>query len=260
MPGIVIPCPHCGKELRLRDRSKLGRKGKCPSCQQSFLLQEPEEVELELVEAPSPAVGKGAMWIPDSAAGPAASPDPGALPGAAAQDFAGFDFQDDAAAAPSPLKELRTRRGRRSKTGIIVGGAVGSLLAVAVLVFVFTRGREEPKPEPKKRVASVEYKAAKEELRDNFNLAAAASPTHGKPIELLHVPSGANIIFHIRPAELWSEEPQAQELMACLGDVGQWAQAKLAELCRFEPKEIEEALICLILPVRGEPPDVAVVV
>ncbi len=70
-----VLCPHCGKSIKLRDRSLLGKKGKCPACAQSFLLQEqsaPEEEEvipLQLADdAPTggePAVGTGAQWVPD---------------------------------------------------------------------------------------------------------------------------------------------------------------------------------------------------
>ncbi len=71
-----VSCPHCGKSIKLRDRSLLGKKGKCPACAKSFLLQEqsapPEEevVPLQLADdddpaSSEPAVGTGAQWVPD---------------------------------------------------------------------------------------------------------------------------------------------------------------------------------------------------
>ena len=70
-----VLCPHCGKSIKLRDRSLLGKKGKCPACAKSFLLQEqpaPEEEEvipLQLADDEAadgePAVGTGAQWVPD---------------------------------------------------------------------------------------------------------------------------------------------------------------------------------------------------
>ena len=72
-----VLCPHCGKSIKLRDRSLLGKKGKCPACAKSFLLQEqtaqePEEEEvipLQLADEESaheePAIGTGAQWVPD---------------------------------------------------------------------------------------------------------------------------------------------------------------------------------------------------
>ena len=41
MAGLQIPCPKCGKSLKLPDRSLLGRKGKCPKCRHAFVLLEP---------------------------------------------------------------------------------------------------------------------------------------------------------------------------------------------------------------------------
>ena len=60
MDMIQIFCPKCGAELKLRDRSLLGRKGKCPKCSHAFVLEEPEAVELELAEEEPP--------VPDNAA------------------------------------------------------------------------------------------------------------------------------------------------------------------------------------------------
>ncbi|WP_157605516.1 hypothetical protein [Schlesneria paludicola] len=39
--SIRIQCPQCGRELKLPDRSLLGRKGKCPKCSHAFILTEP---------------------------------------------------------------------------------------------------------------------------------------------------------------------------------------------------------------------------
>ncbi len=67
MTALVV-CPHCGKSIKLRDRSLLGKKGKCPSCAKSFLLAEQSEEEevipLQLADE-EPAVGTGAQWVPD---------------------------------------------------------------------------------------------------------------------------------------------------------------------------------------------------
>ncbi len=82
MSGLQIPCPKCGKKLKLPDRSLLGRKGKCPKCSNSFVLEEPDEVRLELAEqnAAAPPIGTGAKWIPDAPAAPPMPAAPGAWP------------------------------------------------------------------------------------------------------------------------------------------------------------------------------------
>ena len=43
MAGLQIPCPQCGKTLKLPDRSLLGRKGKCPKCRHAFVMVEPSD-------------------------------------------------------------------------------------------------------------------------------------------------------------------------------------------------------------------------
>jgi hypothetical protein len=40
MPAIDIPCPECGRLLKIPDRSMLGRKARCGKCQHKFILQE----------------------------------------------------------------------------------------------------------------------------------------------------------------------------------------------------------------------------
>lgn len=41
MSSIAVPCPHCKKKLKLRDKSLLGKKAKCPNCKQAFVLKLP---------------------------------------------------------------------------------------------------------------------------------------------------------------------------------------------------------------------------
>ena len=70
MAALQIACPKCGKMLKLPDRSLLGRKGKCSKCGHSFILEEPDEVQLELAEpaASQPPAGTSPRWVPDPAA------------------------------------------------------------------------------------------------------------------------------------------------------------------------------------------------
>ncbi len=49
MADLVSTCPHCQRKLKLRDPAMLGKKAKCPACQQVFVLTaddaEPESPE-----------------------------------------------------------------------------------------------------------------------------------------------------------------------------------------------------------------------
>ena len=52
---IIVPCPECGHELKLPDRSLLGRKARCPLCSFKFVLELPEEAEPVAVGAAAEA-------------------------------------------------------------------------------------------------------------------------------------------------------------------------------------------------------------
>ena len=43
MEIVAIPCPQCGHQLQLRDRSLLGQAARCPGCKHKFLLEERAE-------------------------------------------------------------------------------------------------------------------------------------------------------------------------------------------------------------------------
>jgi len=83
MSGVKIPCPQCQSVLKLKDRSMLGKTGKCPKCGHKFVLEEPapkqpeSPVKFELVDE-QPAAGQNVQWIPDTPtpATPATPPTP----------------------------------------------------------------------------------------------------------------------------------------------------------------------------------------
>ena len=43
MEIVAIPCPECGHQLQLRDRTLLGQAARCPECNHKFLLDERAE-------------------------------------------------------------------------------------------------------------------------------------------------------------------------------------------------------------------------
>ncbi|QDV53561.1 zinc ribbon domain-containing protein [Gimesia fumaroli] len=103
MTSIAVPCPQCKKKLKLRDKSLLGKKARCPNCKHAFVLKLPitkpaipetveaapseqvqtnpahpqtppqsenEEVKIELAQPATPVVGTSAKWIPDEPVAP----------------------------------------------------------------------------------------------------------------------------------------------------------------------------------------------
>ncbi len=250
MTPIIIPCPQCGRELKIRDRNLLGRKGKCPKCSHAFVMEEPAAVELELAENTFPAEGTGARYVSTPTA-PPPPPVPAAVPFAAASmpSILAPEF----AATPLPVRK-KTKRGQGVKIAVI-----GIVVTVLAGIGVYAWNSPAAKSTKSNSQARSEH--------DSGNSAASAgsesltgSPTQGDPIPLEMVPSGAQILIHLRPAELWQAESQGEEFRYCLGPLGEYLDQQINALCKKPPKDIESVLFAWIANTRGTPPSIAVVV
>jgi len=308
MSVLVVRCPECNKGLKLRDESKLGKKGKCPQCGNVFVLQRPaasseDEVQFELApqaqQSPSaqsgqPVAGVGAQWVPDSA-----PPQTHAAPGMPAQQpapfapgsapAAGFDpnapqpaFDPQAASAGQPaagsvasapvplgsdlqggaarLQELKRKSAKRRNfaifaglvTAILVGGGVYAVSDYQAKEKARLAAMEKPKVDEAARAKHEELKQATEDAR-------TSSPTTGEPIAANCLPLGTRMMISVRPAELWKSGGRGEELRYCLGPFGTWVEEKIKDVCRFEPAQIEHALIGILPGPVGELPETAVV-
>ncbi len=271
MDTIQIPCPKCGRELKLRDRSLLGRKGKCPKCGHAFVLEEPEEVQLELAESEPQVAASTGRWVPDG--GAVAAPSPRTVPGrpqATATSEAPSPLPelpklgaDEGAAAR--LKALQKKNAKRRNVGL----AVGSVVALAVGGVVYYAMNFVPqKPalvqQPDVDAGPANQIAGLDAADDHAPSATAGlpttSPTKGKPIELQFIPFGTQVVINIRPAELWQKESAGEEIRFCLTPLAKLLEMKFEELFKRKPEQIEEAQICLIPGAQGTLPDVAAVI
>lgn len=277
MEPLWIPCPECGSKLRLRDRSRLGKRGKCPKCSHKFILTEPaandsaDEVQMELVDTapaaaratPQPAVGTSARWIPDNPAPAEEHLQPLPTVPQVADEPAGIavpglDLGDSVeAGGVSELQRIRRKSSKGTKIGIALGAVTAILVTIAVVIA--QRGDDTNGKAPPKE--NKEYTAEKQGLEDQLEVVQKKSPTKGEPINLLYVPAGAQVIINLHPAALWANASAGEEFRACLGgQLNTWAEKTLKDICRFEPAEIEEAKICLLRGAVGTPPEVAAVV
>jgi predicted Zn finger-like uncharacterized protein len=250
MSALHIPCPHCQKELKVKDPALLGRKVKCPRCQQRFVLQwtsEPKQPKREKATAAA-------------AARPSPDPHPAAAPALANDPLAAIDLTPQEGIGR--IRELQQRRKQRRNRNLIVAGVCSAVLAGGY----FIARPYLPQPAaPESELATTGAPAALPKAPPASGLdsdwAADLDPTDGEPIELRMVPSGARLIANLRPAQLWSDDPQMAELRASLTqDVTGWLEAQLRSVCRHNPQQIEEVLLIWILGARGTEPELAAVV
>ena len=290
MDTIQIPCPKCGSELKLRDRSLLGRRGKCPKCAHAFILEEPDEVQLELAEPEPTAAGTAARWVPDEGTPAPATTRPQTAPAVAprvqdskpqtvapqspAAPALGFALQglEELAANEGPAARLKALKKRNAKNRVI-GMALGAVAMVAVGGVAFFALNNAPAKT--KGGADAVAKQDKDKHHDDAAdgasngdgtpasdsiYAKAGNPTKGQPIELKFIPFGTQIAINLRPAELWKKESQGEEVRFCLTAPAAFLEATLQDLFKRKPEQIEEALICLIPGAQGSKPDIAAVI
>jgi hypothetical protein len=280
MASFSVPCPSCGKSLKLKDESYLGKKVRCPACQMSIMLpatrpDDDDEIQIELVDpvtpvpptraprsAPEVAVGTSARRIPDA-------PAPASMP---------FGEVNEAESAPESAADMLRRmieeKKRRSRTNAMMGVALLGVAGIvgAILVPLLNK---KPAPGPGAPVAqqgaggattSVPVPVAVgvvtlDEIEKKPQLLAEFQPTTGKPIDLRLVPDGVNLLIHLRPARLWTNDQTMAELRAALTEpVVQWIEAEIKETCRRPPEQIEEAIFAIVLGPTGSEPQVSTVV
>ena len=271
MAEMRIPCPHCGKQLKLPDRSLLGRKGRCPRCRRSFVLAETPadqamDGELQPVEAASRTAETSVDQSPELTSNPRPreTADSNTADSNAVGGLGDFAALEQVAAADDGLRKLRAikrRTARRRNVGIVVGAVV----AAAVIGSYFAAKDYLTRTKPTGTAANSPQAALpSDSQRQNLDAGGTAAsrksdPQH-KPISLSLIPTGAGLIINLHPAELWAPGSPGRTVRTGLGPLGQWADAAIRKYCLFEPPEIDEALICLILGARETPAEVAVVV
>ena len=236
MQPIVIPCPHCGSKLKLRNPALLGKIGKCPQCETRFPLTDPAAVTLELAE-PEP---------------PSASP-----PTAATESPP--DFPIDVADAHSPTAQLRARRRRDARRFWIIGGTL-ICLALAGGGWWFAVRQPTAPPSTAEKRTSPQLPAEQRDgsaLPENSAKATAKSLPEivpGPAIGLQYVPHGVRLLINVRPAEIWSADVSGTRILDCLGqDFSAWLAARIEQHCLFSPSEIEEVKFCFYFAAPGEP-------
>lgn len=248
-----------------------------------------QEVKIELAQPSAPVVGTSAKWIPDE---PVAPPQPADVvpPQEPQNQFPQIDtsvktsdpsgtstpiINTDQPASTIPnvqlessdhagvarLRELRRKNAKRRNFSIMIGLAFLLLIGVgAYFAWPQVEQTLATKPATPAPVKTTPKNTTPVAAYVSQNQKKVPSPTSGKPIQLLYVPAGTQILIHLRPAELWTPGSQGEEFRACLGPLGIWAEQKIKEICLMEPAQIQELTFCIILNSPGAPPDYAAVI
>jgi hypothetical protein len=293
MSPINVPCPVCKTQLKLPNTSLVGKKARCPKCDNRFVITVPTTLEVapadDLPVLPlAPQSGRGARWVPDqlpAAGGPAphhaAAFSLGSEPvaPAAAQPTPGFAFPDlTAAASPAspaspgaptpdapPSSVLQRTRGRRRQASPARRWATAAATAAAILLvsisgfWIYRSTGSQPAQQQKIQVNKGYQQEKAQQVASNES-ATELSPTKGKPIPLDYIPFTPHVLVHLRPAELWKKDAVMGEFMAMLGDFGVWLGQQIETRTRHTPQEIAELTVAINFSGKATPPDVAMVV
>ncbi|MEI8019341.1 MAG: hypothetical protein WCH39_14145 [Schlesneria sp.] len=268
--SIQIPCPNCGRELKLPDRTLLGRKGKCPKCAHTFILEEPPVVALELAN-PEPAAS--VTKFPSKENSPPAffeinqpikssqaTPKENVAPGIGISPvLADLDQVVKPKGTAERLKEQQRKSARQRNIGL----AITALAAALIGGFVFFG----PKSVDKTTVTKTEEKTdgtdpaidGEPDQTPSTGFANPRSPTQGKPIQLQFIPFGTQVVLNLHPAELWKPGSLGEEIRYCVPPLAKLVETTLNDLFQRKPEQVEELLICLLPGIRGSLPDIAAV-
>ncbi len=108
---IIVPCPECEHELKLPDRSLLGRKARCPLCSFKFVLELPEK---EPVAVGASAAVLGSTAVKQAPAKPAGKISPLEAARLQAAEKAKAQGGDAAAKPLSPIEKMRAAKAKAS--------------------------------------------------------------------------------------------------------------------------------------------------
>ena len=174
MAKVSIECPGCFAKLNLPDRSKLGKKIKCPKCAEIFVAEAPEDDDDDtemLDEDDAPAKSTGGRKRP---------------------------------VAGGAKKKSGKKRGGSGggNNAALIGGGVAALLVVVVagLYFGGVFGGKQPLPAPPVAVAQVAPAAAPPPtvVAPKVEISPAE-----KMLALRWMPADTELILHVKVADIW---------------------------------------------------------
>jgi hypothetical protein len=160
------------------------------------------------------------------------------------------------------MRPPRRRSGSRKALLASIAVFVALMVAAGWLLQPYLReGRRSPAAAPGHGDVAARGSQHASDAGRPGDLTEGLRPTHGPPIDLRMIPSGARLLVHLRPARLWSDEPRMAELRGSLTqDVADWIETGLTDLTHRSPEKIEQVLLAWILGARGTDPQMCAVV
>ncbi|MFG0333976.1 MAG: hypothetical protein ACF8TS_11490 [Maioricimonas sp. JB049] len=228
MAAITVHCTHCGAGLKLKDRSKLGKKVACPKCRQPFVLTASDDAGDDEWD------DLGSM----QSTGRALPPRP------------------SAASSKSKPKKKATSDGG-GQTGLLIGVGVLAILVVCgagiwLAGSFLGEGDDAPPPAADAAVAEASgvdaaaVETAPSEPADGHGSPAGgpearpAASAAAKDVDLAWLPSDTELLIRLRPADLIAT-PLVQGLME--GGGGEDPFAAIEQQIGVSPREIEAVAI-----------------
>lgn len=244
MSSVTTKCTHCSAVLRLKDQRYIGREIRCPKCEKKFTVSRvadaPRRQSRESTESSTSASQKTRSARRRQPNGR------NALPEIRTEE-------------PSPSVTARHGRRRRSLVPSILFFCGIVAVAGGTAWWASQRQSEPPATATAVTTPPDDLPPPDEPAAPTASDAAIASPTDGTPVSMDYIPVVPQLLLHLRPANIWSDDAQHREFVATLGDLGTWLHDFMVRMTRFEPQEIEELTVAVNFGARTGPPDVAVV-
>lgn len=289
-----VVCPHCGKAIKLKDRSLLGKKGRCPGCEKVFQLTEQFTSKESPPRSPilpaAPLVGTSKSPPPrkppelvapqSSPPPPPISPEqlPFSIEPLSSDPLPEFTFDLGEATTPPKSALKPTSRAsakskfsprKRSQLPTWIGLGVAAVAIIAGGIFLSLSPAPATPRAPSAPVVSTPSTIAPaplttvysyEALTADPKLVAEFRPTHGQPISLQMLTGVNNIVIHVHPNRIWGSDRDAEEFKASLTEsVVHWLESRIKTLTRRSPEQIDELLIGISALSQAEPPQVSAV-
>ncbi len=226
--AIKVECTHCAAVLNLKDESKVGKRIKCPKCQQPFTITVSSEDEFS---------GEDEEEFVDLQA-----EEPAPQPARSGKGKAG-------AKGTSGTKSKGKGKGKSKKkpesggmlVPLLIGGGVLAVLLIGGLVFFLTRGGDAPAVAEKAAAADVPREAQVREKKEapvKEPVTVEAAPSNS--INTQYLLKETQFVIHLKPAILL-KSPILQRVLKT--DFGKNALASFVDQYGFGLEAVEELTI-----------------